>query len=119
VLLDRATAGWRSAVGECFPNPHLDEHVVFEDFFPLRIWVTCTIFLDTMGLPLSISIQQHFASLYFHPSMQSLSRHRSVFQYVSLFLLPQILPRSLQSGWWGISCAAGRHGFLVQDSPAQ
>ena len=33
VLLDRATAGWRLALGESFPTPHTDEVVVFEDYF--------------------------------------------------------------------------------------
>ena len=33
VLPDRATAGWRPALGESFPTPHTDEVVVFEDYF--------------------------------------------------------------------------------------
>ena len=33
VLPDRATAGWRLALGEPFPTPHTDEVVVFEDYF--------------------------------------------------------------------------------------
>ena len=33
VLPDRATAGWRPALGESFPMPHTDEAVVFEDYF--------------------------------------------------------------------------------------
>ena len=33
VLPDRATAGWRPALGEPFPMPHTDEVVVFEDYF--------------------------------------------------------------------------------------
>ena len=33
VLPDRATAGWRPALGEPFPTPHSDEVVVFEDYF--------------------------------------------------------------------------------------
>ena len=33
VLPDRATAGWRPALGESFPTPHTDEAVVFEDYF--------------------------------------------------------------------------------------
>ena len=33
VLLDRVTAGWRSASGEPFSTPHTDEAVVFEDYF--------------------------------------------------------------------------------------
>ena len=33
VLPDRATAGWRPALGEPFPTPHTDEAVVFEDYF--------------------------------------------------------------------------------------
>ena len=32
VLPDRATAGWRPALGESFPTPHTDKAVVFEDF---------------------------------------------------------------------------------------
>ena len=32
-LPDRATAGWRPALGEPFPMPHTDEVVVFEDYF--------------------------------------------------------------------------------------
>ena len=33
VLPDRATVGWRLALGESFPTPHTDEAVVFEDYF--------------------------------------------------------------------------------------
>ena len=33
VLPDRATAGWRPALGEPFPMPYTDEVVVFEDYF--------------------------------------------------------------------------------------
>jgi len=33
VLPDRATAGWRPALGEPFPTPHTDKVVVFEDYF--------------------------------------------------------------------------------------
>ena len=33
VLPDRATAGWRPALGESFPTPHTDEAVVFKDYF--------------------------------------------------------------------------------------
>ena len=33
ILLDRATAGWRPALGESFPMPHTDEVVVFKDYF--------------------------------------------------------------------------------------
>ena len=33
VLPDRATAGWRPALGEPFPMPHTDEAMVFEDYF--------------------------------------------------------------------------------------
>ena len=33
ILPDRATAGWRPALGESFPTPHTDEVVVFEDYF--------------------------------------------------------------------------------------
>ena len=33
VLPNRATAGWRPALGESFPMPHTDEVVVFEDYF--------------------------------------------------------------------------------------
>jgi len=30
---DRATVGWRLAVGENFPMPHSNELIVFEDHF--------------------------------------------------------------------------------------
>jgi len=33
VLPDRATAGWRPALGESFPTPHTDKAVVFKDYF--------------------------------------------------------------------------------------
>ena len=33
ILPDRATAGWRPTLGESFPMPHIDEAVVFEDYF--------------------------------------------------------------------------------------
>jgi len=33
VLPDRATFGWRAALGESFPTPHTDEAMVFEDYF--------------------------------------------------------------------------------------
>lgn len=33
VLPDRTTAEWHPTAGERFPKPHLDELVVFEDFF--------------------------------------------------------------------------------------
>ena len=33
VLPDRATAGWRPALGEPFPMHHTDEVMVFEDYF--------------------------------------------------------------------------------------
>ena len=33
ILPDRATAGWRPALGEPFPMPHTDEAVVFDDYF--------------------------------------------------------------------------------------
>jgi hypothetical protein len=33
ILLDEATAGWRSAEGERFLNPHASELVVFDDFY--------------------------------------------------------------------------------------
>ena len=33
VLPNRATVGWRPALGEPFPMPNTDEVVVFEDYF--------------------------------------------------------------------------------------
>ena len=33
VLSDRVTTGWWPASGEPFPMPHIDEVVVFEDYF--------------------------------------------------------------------------------------
>ena len=33
VLPDRTTAGWRPTLGEPFAMPHIDEVVVFEDYF--------------------------------------------------------------------------------------
>ena len=33
VLSNRVTAEWRPASGEPFPMPHIDEVVVFEDYF--------------------------------------------------------------------------------------
>ena len=33
VLPDCVTVGWRPASGEPFPTPHIDEAVVFEDYF--------------------------------------------------------------------------------------
>ena len=33
VLPNHVTAGWLPALGEPFPMPHIDEAVVFEDYF--------------------------------------------------------------------------------------
>ena len=33
VLLDHVIAGWRPASGEPYPTPHIDEAIVFEDYF--------------------------------------------------------------------------------------
>ena len=33
ILPDRVTAGWRLANGEPYPMPHIDEVIVFEDYF--------------------------------------------------------------------------------------
>ena len=33
ILPDCVTAGWRSVDGEPYPMPHIDEIVVFEDYF--------------------------------------------------------------------------------------
>ena len=72
VLPDRATAGWRPALGESFPTPHTDEVVVFEDYFwrglgfpihpflrdLLELWVVslCNLHPNTIYTSLSSSI---------------------------------------------------------------
>ena len=77
VLPDRATAGWRPALGESFPMPHTDEVVVFEDYFwsglgfpvhpflrdLLEFWVVslCNLHPNTI---LHISIFIHFCEAY-------------------------------------------------------
>ena len=77
VLPDRATAGWRPALGEPFPTHHTDEVVVFEDFFwrglgfpvhpflrnLLELWVVslCNLHPNTI---LHISIFIHFCEAY-------------------------------------------------------
>ena len=77
VLPDRATAGWRLALGEPFPTPHADEVVVFEDYFwcglgfpihsflrdLLELWVVslCNLHPNTI---LHISIFIHFCEAY-------------------------------------------------------
>ena len=78
VLPDRATTGWRLALGESFPMPHTDEVVVFEDYFwsglgfpvhpflmdLLEFWVVslCNLHPNTI---LHISIFIHFYKVYF------------------------------------------------------
>ena len=37
VLPNRVIAGWRPALGEPFPMPHIDEAVVFEGYFWHRL----------------------------------------------------------------------------------
>ena len=130
--LKRCSTRWCSMV--CFqakPQPHgvpqqvnASQTLVLTNLsclkiFSIRDFGYLRNLLRYYGLPLSISIQQQSTSFYFHQTMRSLSQHRSAFQSASLFLLPQPLPRSFQSGWRGISCATGWHGVLVQDSPAQ
>ena len=77
VLPDRATAGWRPALGESFPTPHMDKAVVFEDYFwrglgflvhpflrdLLELWVVtlCNLHPNTI---LHISIFIHFCEAY-------------------------------------------------------
>ena len=77
VLPDRATTGWRLALGESFPTLHTDEVVVFEDYFwrglgfpvhpflrdLLELWVVslCNLHPNTI---LHISIFIHFCEAY-------------------------------------------------------
>ena len=77
VLPDRATTGWRLALGESFPTPHTDEAVVFEDYFwrglgvpvhpflrdLLELWgvTLCNLHPNTI---LHISIFIHFCEAY-------------------------------------------------------
>ena len=77
VLPDHATTGWQPALGESFPTPHIDEVMVFKDYFwrglgfpvhpflrdLLELWVVslCNLHPNTI---LHISIFIHFYEAY-------------------------------------------------------
>jgi len=88
VLLDRATAGWRPALGESFPTPHTDEAVVFEDYlwhglgFPIHPFLRDL--LELWGLLCVISTPIPFCT---SQSSSTFVRHTSESYPTSIFFV--------------------------------